>query len=511
MPCLLPLLRREQRGGICVNRQVAQPLLTRLRALAERALEELGGAPRTARVHTARRAAGRGGALAPRGSRREQRGWIGVDREVAQPLLASPLAPRPSARASAWRCPSKRSRAYGTASSRESMKGQSLACSASSSRTAAGPAAGPAATTSSSAARVANASSATCGPDQVDRSPSLPQLLAASAFRSSSISRAPQRPAGSRRSSASSSRTSSRPCREHSSTTASSHAIPSYHQCPSSSVSSAQTARPPPGRPAPSRLQALAGAGDEVRGVLPGERERALVVVGLAVVAPRRVVVDGVVVVVAVDAGGRVAVVAPDERHRRAVDRHERHALLADERAQVLARAEPEAVGQLDAGGVHPRVGERRGQPRGVGALGQPEAAAPALAPEARAVSLDAGLDLRAHAGVGGEQRQHGVRGRGGPLRVRRERPQQVAAAAGEALERPLVVAPRAFDLAREVLVSAGAQSLRRPPRACSGAPPRRTPRSARRSPGLRAGRRAPASATASAVRPRRADSSSGR
>ena len=57
------------------------------------------------------------------------------------------------------------------------MKAQSLACSASSSRTAAGPAAAPAATTASSAARVANASSATGGPDHVDRSPSSPQLL----------------------------------------------------------------------------------------------------------------------------------------------------------------------------------------------------------------------------------------------------------------------------------------------------------------------------------------------
>ncbi len=73
-----------------------------------------------------------------------------------------------------------------------------------------------------------------------------------------------------------------------------------------------------------------------------------------------------------------------------------------------------------------------------------------------------------------------------------------------EAFERTFVVAPRAFDLARELLVPAGAQSLWRPPRACSGAPPRRTSRSAPQSPGLRAGRRAPASATASAARPRR-------
>src|SRR6202021_4005437 len=69
-------------------------------------------------------------------------------------------------------------------------------------------------------------------------------------------------------------------------------------------------------------MQALARAGDEVGGLLPRERERALMVVGLAVVAPGGVVVDGVVVIVAVDAGRRIALITPDERHRRAVDRH---------------------------------------------------------------------------------------------------------------------------------------------------------------------------------------------
>ena len=100
-------------------------------------------------------------------------------------------------------------------------------------------------------------------------------------------------------------------------------------------------------------------------------------------------------VVVAVDAVGRVAVVAPHELHRRAVDRHERHAGLADERAQVLARAQPKRLVSSTQVASHPRVGERRGQPRGVGALGQPEATAPALAPKRARWASIAGLDLQ--------------------------------------------------------------------------------------------------------------------
>ena len=87
-----------------------------------------------------------------------------MNREVAQPLRAR-LRPLASARSSAWRWPSKRSRAYGTARPREIMNAQSLACSASSSRTAAGARrARPRPAPRSSAARAANASSATAGP-----------------------------------------------------------------------------------------------------------------------------------------------------------------------------------------------------------------------------------------------------------------------------------------------------------------------------------------------------------
>ncbi len=80
-----------------------------------------------------------------------------------------------------------------------------------------------------------------------------------------------------------------------------------------------------------------------------------------------------------------------------------------------------------------PASSKQRLQVRGVRALGQPEATLPVLA-EARAVSVDAGLDLGPHARIGGEQRQHRMRGRGGPLRVRGEGGEQVAAALAEAL-----------------------------------------------------------------------------
>jgi hypothetical protein len=94
-----------------------------------------------------------------------------------------------------------------------------------------------AATTRSSASRARQASSATCGPLQVVRSRGLPQLVTGSSRGAGT--------AGWRRT-ASSSGASSRPCAGASSSTASSHHGPSCHQWPSSSVSTAQTASPPP-------------------------------------------------------------------------------------------------------------------------------------------------------------------------------------------------------------------------------------------------------------------------
>ena len=121
--------------------------------------------------------------------------------------------------------------------------------------------------------------------------------------------------------------TSSRPWRGASSSTAASQAGPSYHQWPSSSVSSAQQSSPPSG-----------DAGDrplhEVARVLARECQRGLAVVRVAGVAPRLEVVHGAAVVVAVGAVRRVAVaVVPDQLDGRPVDRHGHRAGLGRDRA----------------------------------------------------------------------------------------------------------------------------------------------------------------------------------
>ena len=79
-------------------------------------------------------------------------------------------------------------------------------------------------------------------------------------------------------------------------------------------------------------------------------------------------------------------------------------------------------------------------------ALGQPEAAAPAVA-EARAVRLDAGAHLQAHARVGGQQRQHRVRRRAGPRREGRQRGRAGRPAGARSATR--VLARRALELGR--------------------------------------------------------------
>src|ERR1700689_4099427 len=127
--------------------------------------------------------------------------------------------------------------------------------------------------------------------------------------------------------------------------------------------------------------------------MLASERERGVAIIGVAIVVPGVVVVDGVVVIVAVGARCRVAAGAPYQRDRGAVDRYEHHSTVADDWLQVLDGAEAEAVGQLDANRTHAGLLERARQPRRVGALGQPQASAPALA-EAASVGADPGLHL---------------------------------------------------------------------------------------------------------------------
>ncbi len=93
-------------------------------------------------------------------------------------------------------------------------------------------------------------------------------------------------------------------------------------------------------------------------------------------------------------------------------------------------------------------VGEVALEPGLVGALGQPEAPAPLAEPAL--VPGCAGGELQTHARVGGEHRQHGVRGRGGPelhALERGEGAEQVPPALLEALAGPHVVAGRSTHL----------------------------------------------------------------
>ena len=235
------------------------------------------------------------------------------------------------------------------------MNAQSLACSASSSRTAPVPPRAPRAQHPSSAARAANAISATGRPGPGREvpvrgpscSPAIPRARApAAAVRA--------RPRGSLRASASSRRTSSRPWRG-----ALLHDAPAASRPPhttSARAARCRARRRPAGlrrrhrarRPRCSRVivRATKSAACVARRA-PAPRR---VVVGAAGVVPRVVLVDGVVVVVAVGARRRVAAVAPDERHRAAVDRHEHAPPTRSASGRRCSSApEAEAVGQLDA------------------------------------------------------------------------------------------------------------------------------------------------------------------
>jgi hypothetical protein len=124
----------------------------------------------------------------------------------------------------------------------------------------------------------------------------------------------------------------------------------------------------------------------------------------------------------------------------------------------VRDRAEPEHVGEVDAGRVHARLLEQRVEPGSVRALGQPEAAGPLAALRAAAEGLDPGPYLQPHAGVGGAQRQHRVRGRRRPRRPRHQRPEHVAAERVEARGRARVVGAGALHLVGQHVLAALAQ-----------------------------------------------------
>ena len=107
-------------------------------------------------------------------------------------------------------------------------------------------------------------------------------------------------------------------------------------------------ARTPPGRrpaagPAPPRAAPRRRSrtrGHEVGRVRAGEGQRGVVLVGPAGVVPGVVVEGGEAVVVAVGAPGRVALLAPHQRDRGPVDRHE-HAPRARPRAAAGAPRSP--------------------------------------------------------------------------------------------------------------------------------------------------------------------------
>lgn len=171
-------------------------------------------------------------------------------------------------------------------------------------------------------------------------------------------------------------------------------------------------------------------------------------------------VVDGEGVVVAIGTVGGVAAVAPDQLDRRAVDRHQQRPVGALQRRQLGGAATAEHVGQVDADSVDAGLLQQRVEPRRVGALGQPEAAAPLACAgllQPRALRGDPGLDLQPHARVGRQQRQHRVRRRRGPGGVADEGVQQPAGALQLARprERALVVAGGPLQLGRPVVVAA--------------------------------------------------------
>ena len=249
--------------------------------------------------------------------------------------------------------------------------------------------------------------------------------------------------------------TRSRPVRAASSTNAARKRGPSCHQWPNSSVSNVSTQSPPSRTRSAQRAAKVGGVGTRLSA-------RALVVVDGAVVGPRMVVVGRAVVVVAVGRGGRVAARRP-RRGRSARGRAARAAGPAGLRSGVRWRAvaQPEDVGELDAGRVDAGLLEQRVEPGVVRALRQPEAAAPSRRRSAR----DGRRCPRAAAG-GRRRRSRSAAGSRGSRcsstrRARRRRPSRSQVDRLEPRERDGVLGGRALELVGEV-VAAGRTRARR-------------------------------------------------
>ena len=237
--------------------------------------------------------------------------------------------------------------------------------------------------------------------------------------------------------------------------TAASQSGPSCHQSPSSSVSTANTQSPPPATRSLTRATKSAASP-------AGRRRCALGVVGRAVVAPGAMAVRGERVVVAVGRVGGVAVAAPDELDRRAVDRHEQRAGRRAQWTQMLVG--PEHVRQVDADRMHAGCLEQDVEPRRVRALGQPQAALPALA-EARAMRRRcrraAAAGRRPWWRAAGAPRASPTTStwRGGPSAP--SRPPAVALERGEARARPVVARRRVLERGDDAGVAGGRRRCR--------------------------------------------------
>ena len=213
-------------------------------------------------------------------------------------------------------------------------------------------------------------------------------------------------------------------------------------------------------------------------------------------------------VVVAVGGARRVAAGAPDQVDQRAVDRDEqrpgRRCAAASGAAGRRARRRSVSSTQRR---VHAGLLEQRVEPRRVRALGQPEAAAPAVAEAARGGSrCRSSTCSRTPASVASSGRiawvallvQRGVRRAGAPSR-------SPPIASSRVERRARTRRPRARARRRRPRAPASRNAVDVELRARPAARRAGRPRSARARPAPRAGRRAPASATASAARPRRA------
>ena len=272
-----------------------------------------------------------------------------------------------------------------------------------------------------------------------------------------------------RRRSAASSGDSWTPATSHASIVAASQSTPSCQKCPSSSVSSAQTAtrRPRAGAPPPRRSRARARGPGRPR--VPGRTG--------PVDRPRRVAVLGVVARVAVGRRGGVAAVV----HTRSISARSIGTRSGPEALRSgcsWRQAVAEHVGEIEADSVHAGLLQQRVEPRRVPALRQPEAAVPV--PEALAVRGDAGADLEPHAGGGGEHRQHGVGGRrrpapcgaNAPTRSRPRASKRSAARVYRAAERSSSRATPGSSAAAMSRRCVSGRTSRRKARKRSGTPP---------------------------------------